>query len=182
MKVVKISLLAIVLLFGASSAAEAQQGNRPLLLQVYGAYVFTSGGHNVNDGWGVGGTVGLTFIPHVYLMGSLNYSWFSGADTLPNWKTNAFFGMLGYDIVPTGMNGAMVFYAGVGRVTFDQQEEGGVRQTFDAVNGGLKIVYDFNPHVSGTLDFGATLALSDGELVGGDVWYFPLGLGLAFRF
>lgn len=182
MKSVKISVLAIALLLGTSSVAEAQQRNRPLLVQATGAYLFTSGGHNVDNGWGVGGLVGLSFVPHVWLMGSLNYSWFSGADTLPNWKTDAYFAMLGYDIVPTGMNGAMIFFVGAGRVNFDRQEEGGVSQTFDAVNGGLKIVYDFNPHVSGTLDFGATLALSDGEFVGGDVWYFPLGLGLAFRF
>jgi hypothetical protein len=182
MKLVTMLLLGIALLHSASTAAQAQQKARPLLLEAYGAYVFTSGGHNVNDGWGVGGLVGLTFIPHVWLMGNLGYSWFSGEGSLPNWKTDGYFAMLGYDIVPPGMNGSMIFFVGAGRVTFDQQEEGGASQTFDAFNGGLKVVYDFNPHVSGTLDLGATLALSEGDLVGGDVWYFPLGFGLAFRF
>ena len=55
-------------------------------------------------------------------------------------------------------------------------------ETYFALNGGLKVVYDFSPHVAGTVDLTVAVAFSEEEFVGGQTWFFPLGVGLAFRF
>lgn len=177
-----IPLLALSLL-ALPSTVRAQRAER-LLLQSYGAYVFTSGSYAdlVNNGLAVGGLLGLTIGRQVWLMGSFSYTWHDGEGDLFDWRNYGYFGMLGYDVVPPGMNGNMIFFVGAGSLTFDPRSEPLESEAYFALNGGMKIVYDVGRRVAWTLDLALAVALSEGELVGGDAWFLPIGLGLAIRF
>lgn len=189
---VKHLLAVIVLALGLTSTAEAQQRAERLLLQGYGGYVFVSGVDLIDDGWRAGGLLGVAVTSHVWLMGSFSYLWHGeqeivGADTLtvetvPGWNNRSYFGMLGYDIVPTGMNGNFILFVGAGSVRFDPEADTLETRTYFGLNGGIKIAYDFSRHVAGTLDVAAAVAFSEEEYVGGNTWLFPVGLGLALRF
>ncbi len=182
MKSVKrLALVSALLLLVPISTASAQ-GVKRVLLQGYGAFVPVRGGLLVNDGWAAGGLLGVATFPQVWLMGSITYYWLDGAADIPEWNNLGYFGMLGYDIVPPGLNGNMIIFAGAGGVTFEPNVEPVVSETYFALNGGLKVVYDFSPHVAGTVDLTVAVAFSEEEFVGGQTWFFPLGVGLAFRF
>lgn len=177
----QLALLLVIVSLGIASRASAQSPRR-LLLQGYGAFVPTSGGLALGDGFAVGGSVGIMPVPHLWLLGSANYAWHRGADDLPDWESAAYYGMLGYSPVPVGMNGLMIFYVGAGSVSFEPQSSELPSEKYFAINGGIKLVYDFSRHVAGTVDVGAAVAFADEDYAGGDVWTYPLGLGLALRF
>jgi hypothetical protein len=177
----QIPLLLVVMSLGVASDAAAQSPRR-LLLQGYGAYVPTSGSLALGDGLAAGGVVGVMPVPHLWLLGSASHAWHRGSDELPDWEYTAYYGMLGYSPVPLEMNGLMIFYVGAGSVRFDPQSSELSAEAYFAMSGGIKLVYDFNRHVAGTVDVGISVALADKDYTGGDVWTYPLGLGLALRF
>ncbi len=200
MRTLKISWAVLgLMLLGLSSTARAQSGAR-LLVQGYGAFVPTSEGLAIEDGWSVTGTLGVSVLSRIWLMGSYSYYWHSAKDDLPDWNNRGYFAMLGYDLVPPGMNGNMILYAGAGEMTFELETEpvevvaqpvevvaepnaqGPDSETFFAVNAGVKVVYELWRHVAWTADLGVGVSFSDGGVVGGDMLFFPIGIGLGIRF
>lgn len=163
------------------SPVAAQHAER-FLLQGYGAYVPTSEGLGLDWGFAAAGAFGLRIVPRAWLMGGYAFGQHEGEDGLPDWDTQSYFGMLGYDIVPPGMNGNWIFYAGVGGVEFDPGAASLEKRAFLALTGGMKIIYEFGRHIAATLDLGTSVAFAEEEYSGGDVWFFPMGLGLALRF
>jgi hypothetical protein len=174
-----LALLALVLLCTSSASA---QSPRRVLIQGHWAYVPTSGGLPFGDGYALGATLGLMPLPHIWIMGSGTYSWHGGVGSSPNWDNVGYWGMLGYSPVPLDMNGLMIFYAGAGGARFDQESGQVATETYFALTGGMKLVYDFSRHVGGTIDLGVNVALSGDSDLGSDTWTFPLGVGLALRF
>ena len=174
-------LLVALVSLGIADTASAQAPRR-FLVQAYGAYVPVSGDLALGDGWSVIGTLGIMPLPHLWLLGDVGYTWHRGADDSPDWQATSYFGMLGYSPVPLNMNGLLIFYAGAGSMKLDPEaEDSSVRSDF-AANLGIKLVYDFGRHVAGTVDVAWAVAFSDNDYVGGEIWAYPFGFGLAVRF
>ena len=137
---------------------------------------------SLGDGWSVIGVAGIMPLPHLWLLGDIGYTWHRGADDGPDWQVTSYFGMLGYSPVPLNMNGLLIFYAGAGSVKLDPQAEDLDKRSHPAVNFGIKLVYDFGRHVAGTVDVAWMVAFADEDHVGGEIWAYPFGFGLAVRF
>jgi hypothetical protein len=153
-----------------------------VLLQGYGSHVATSGDLPLGNGVSASGLLGARVVPHVWLMASYNYAWYGGEGDLPGWKSPSYFGMLGYDIVPSGMNGNWIFYVGAGGVTLDPDSGVFEKSTFFALNGGTKLVYDASRRAAFTVDLGIGVVFTEDKDGGGDTWFYPIGVGIAFRF
>ena len=182
MRIARKSLPFLVLILLCVASSASPQTPRRLLIQGYWAYVPTSGGLPFGDGYALGGVLGVMPLPHLWVMGSGTYTWHDGVGTTPNWDNAGYWGMLGYSPVPLDMNGLLILYAGAGGVRFDQEVGEIPTETYLALTGGMKLVYDFSRNVGGTLDLAVQIALSGDGPVGGDTWTFPLGLGVALRF
>lgn len=182
-----------LMLLGLSSTARAQSGTR-LLLQGYGSFVPTSEGLSIEDGWSVAGALGVSLLPRIWVLGSYGYYWHNAKDDLPDWNNRGYFGMLGYDLVPPGMNGNMILYAGAGQMTFELEREpvafvvaqpnaqSPESEEFFAVSLGVKVVYELWRHVAWTADLAVSVSDSDEGRVGGDMLLLPIGIGLGIRF
>jgi hypothetical protein len=133
-------------------------------------------------GWAGSGTLGYRVASQLWLMGNFTYYSLDGEGDLPAWKNYGYFGMLGLDVLEPGFNGAVIVHFGAGGITYKRDTAAASSNTYFALDGGLKIVYDLSRNVSGTLTAAATVAFADEETVGGDSWSFPLGVGLALRF
>jgi hypothetical protein len=174
---------AIAIVLALASSAQAQKRDLPLLIEVAGAYVVTTGSYSdlVKNGWGAQGLIGYNFARQVWLMGSFAVNWHEGEGDLPTWQNYAYFGMLGYDALPPNTNGDIIFYAGAGGVRFVPDVDSIEGRTYFGLNGGLKIAYDFSPRMALTVNASAVVAFSEEDFNGGTTWFFPLGVGLAVR-
>lgn len=179
-RIITSGVLALVWLASATPAL-AQRAEK-FVLRAGGSYVLAGGGTPIDDGPAAGGTLGINFLPHAWLLGGYSYMWLEGEDDTARWDAQAIVGMLGYDIVPTGMNGNWIFYAGAGTIRFDPDSAALGRRSYLVLSVGTQLVYDFSRHVAASLELGVGVALADEPPVRGDVWLFPLGLGLALRF
>lgn len=177
----KLVVSALVLSSLLSSSPLLAQRTKQLVVQVYGANVFVSEGVLLDRGLSAGALLGLRTLPQTWLMGSFAYGWHEGEDGLPDWDTQSYFAMLGYDIVPAGMNGNWIFYVGAGGIAFDPEAADAERRTYFAMNGGMKLIFDVSRHVAWTLDLGFAVAFSEEAYSGGEVWFWPLGIGLAYH-
>ncbi|NIR45468.1 MAG: outer membrane beta-barrel protein [Gemmatimonadetes bacterium] len=182
MRCPKLGFLTFVLSLLASSTPLLAQRAEKFVLGTQGAYVPAGGGTLIDDGWAAGGLLGVNFLPHVWLAASYEYLWLEGGPDMPRWDAQAVFGSLGYDIVPTGMNGNWIFYAGGGAVRFDPEAADLEKRTAFALGGGTRLIYDFSRHVAGSLEVGVAVAFAEESYIGGDLWLIPLGLGLTVRF
>ena len=172
------------------SAARAQRVENPWMLEWNGGFVAVSGdfGDKVSSAGAMGGLVGYGIVPRLSIMADVSVAWFGPQEEgIPDVTTLSYFGMLGFNVTNPASRADLLLVAGAGGVSFFETvaEEGAAQdlasESYFAVNGGVKFMYNFTPKVAGTINLVAALAFTD-EVVGGDkTWFLPVIAGVTFR-
>jgi len=174
--------LALVVLI--PSTAQAQRLEKPFLVEVSGAYVWTSGewGAAVKSGWAAGGLLGYAINPAFYVAANFNTLWWSAETALGTDYTNfSYFGMVGFNPAPQNAQYSGLLLLGAGGTTFGPDE--GESATYFSMNGGFRGYFWVAPAVAISMDFMLSVAFVDDTVFNtSTVWSFPIGVGLAFRF
>ena len=178
--------LALALVVLIPSTAQAQRPEKPVLVEITGAYVWTSGewGTAVKSGWAAGGLLGYAINPAFYIAGNFNTLWWSAEDCLlcVDYTNYSYFGMIGFNPAPQNAQYNGLILIGAGATTF--RPEGGESTTRFSMNGGFRGYFWVAPSVAISMDFMMSVAFMDDTVFPftSTVWSFPLGVGLAFRF
>jgi hypothetical protein len=179
----RLTLAALALCIVLPAAAQAQRPAKPWLVEISGAYVIPSGdfGRLVKNGWGTGAFVGYSVNPQFVVAGNFNVGWLEGDCALCVDFTNyGYFAMVGYNGAAGVSKGDAYVLIGAGGVTFSPKE--GESQTNFAMNGGVRTYFNLSPSVALAIDLMAVVAFTPADTFTGTTWFFPLGVGLAFRF
>jgi len=177
--------LALALAVLIPSTVEAQRPEKPVLVEVSGAYVWTSGewGTAVKSGWAAGGMLAYAINPAIYLAGNFNTLWWK-ADSCAlciDYTNYSYFGMIGFNPAAQNAQYDGLILIGAGATTF--RPDGGESTTRFSMNGGFRGYFWVAPSVGIAIDFMASVAFVDETVFAtSTVWSFPIGVGLAFRF
>jgi Outer membrane protein beta-barrel domain len=174
---------AALLLFAATTSAEAQETQRRFTLEGRGGFNVPTFDISdaVDGGPSVGLGLGYQLSPRVWVLGDLDLGFHSGADVGtaegPDVKVYHYIGKLGYAIVPEGASDwSVILNAGAGAMTFDV--DGGTSNSYPAINVGAKIAYRLSPRVSLLLSPQGDIAFTDEDEVGTtNSWVWPFTAG-----
>ena len=96
--------LALALAVLIPSTAQAQRLEKPVLVEITGAWVPTTGawGTTQRSGWAVGGMLAYAINPAIYLAGNFNTLWWSAESCAlcVDYTNYSYFGMIGYNPAP----------------------------------------------------------------------------------
>ena len=176
--------LALALAVLIPATAEAQRPEKPVLVEITGAWVPTTGswGTTQKSGWAVGGMLAYAINPAIYLAGNFNTLWWKAETALGTDYTNySYFGMIGFNPAAQHAQYDGLLLIGAGATTF--RPDGGESTTRFSMNGGFRGYFWVAPAVAISIDFMASVAFVDDTVFAtSTIWSFPLGVGLAFRF
>ena len=182
---VRLTLAALALLVAIPAAAHAQRPAKPWLVEISGAYVIPSGdfGRIVQNGWGAGAFVAYSLNPEFLVAANFTGSWLSAEKNCllcTDFTNYGYFAMVGYNGAAGVQKGDAYVLIGAGGVTFTP--ENGDSNTNFALNGGVRTYFYLSPSIAIAIDLMAAVAFTPADTFTGTTWFFPLGVGLAFKF
>lgn len=179
-------LLSALLLLGLTSTAGAQVADRRVTFEARGGLNVPTFDISdaVDGGPSVGLGAGVQFAPRLWLLGDVDLGFHSGADLPgggqgPDVNVYHYIAKVGYSLLPESQSSpwSVIVNAGAGALTFDV--DGGVSNTYPAINVGAKIGYRLAPRVSLLLSPQGDIAFTDDEEVGtSNSWVWPFTAGV----
>ena len=183
---VRLTLAVLALCIVLPAAAQAQRPAKPWLVEISGAYVIPSGDYAafVKNGWGAGAFVGYSINPQFVVAANFNVGWLEGETCLSplcrDFTNYGYFAMVGYNGAAGMSKGDAYVLFGAGGVTFSPKD--GESNTNFALNGGVRTYFYLSPSIAFAIDLMAVVAFTPADTFTGTTWFFPLGVGLAFKF